>query len=97
MRGLNSEGMRGLILDAYYSNPRVADDDNLLLSIVWKDCGWKNDAKLIDNLRNMPSPETVRRTRQKLVQEGLMTPSLSTRERRYKSFKNARRELGYEL
>lgn len=94
---INSIGMREIILSAYYNNPRVADDDDLLLSIVWKKRGWSNDKSLLENLRSMPSSETVRRTRQKLVSEGLMTPSVSAMERRYKNYRRTRRELGYEL
>lgn len=44
----------------------------------------------------MPSPETIRRTRQRLVAEGLIKPSATATDRRYNSWKRARKELGYE-
>lgn len=94
---INSTSMREIILNAYYKNPKVADDDALLLSAVWKKRGWSSDKSLLENLRAVPSPETVRRTRQKLISEGLMTPSLSATERRYKNYRRTRKELGYEL
>ena len=94
---INSKNIRVKIERAYARNRKVADDDKLLLAEVWLDSGWDNNKALIDNLRNMPSPETIRRTRQKMVEEGAIRPSLSATERRYKSFKSTRRELGYEL
>ena len=94
---INSKNIRVKIERAYARNRKVADDDKLLLAEVWLDSGWDNNKALIDNLRNMPSPETIRRTRQKMVEEGAIRPSLSATERRYKNFKSTRRELGYEL
>lgn len=95
--GINSKDMRAVIRKAYFKNEKVADDDALLISEVWKAYGWNNDKSLLQNLRNMPHPETITRTRRKLISEGLIKPSMSATERRYKSFKNARKELGYEL
>jgi len=94
--GINSENIRAKIRRAYHKNNRVADDDALLLSEVWKMSGWDNSKTLLQNLRVMPSPETVRRTRQKLVAEGLIKPSMSAIDRRYASWKKTRKELGYE-
>ena len=97
MSNINSVEMRAIIRRAYFRDPRVADDDALLISEVWKACGWDDRQKLLYNLRNMPNPETITRTRRKLISEGLIKPSMSATERRYKSFKSARRALGYEL
>lgn len=94
---INSDNMRAKIRRAYSKNNKVADDDTLLLSYIWKDSGWDNSKTLLQNLRNMPSPETVRRTRQRLVSEGLITPSTQVTERRYKNFKRAKKGLGYEI
>lgn len=94
--GINSENIRAKIRRAYFKDKRVADDDALLLAIVWDMSGWERNAPLLTNLRKMPSPETIRRTRQKLVAEGLITPSASATNRRYKSWKRARKALGYE-
>ena len=92
---INSENIRNKIQRAYYKNPRVADDDVLLLNEVWKASGWDNSKTLLENLRRMPSPETVRRTRQKMVAEGIIKPSMSAIDRRYASWKRVRKELGY--
>lgn len=98
MRGvINSKDMREVIRRAYHRDPRVADDDALLLAIVWKLLGWNNDKSLYKNLKNMPSPETITRTRRKLIEEGLIVPSMDATERRYRSFKRTRKALGYEL
>lgn len=92
---INSENIRNKIQRAYYKNPRVADDDVLLLNEVWKASGWDSSKTLLENLRRMPSPETVRRTRQKMVAEGIIKPSMSAIDRRYASWKRVRKELGY--
>ena len=92
---INSKDMRAVIIRAYKKNENVANDDALLISEVWKAYGWDNSNSLLKNLRNMPSPETITRTRRKLVSEGLITPSMSATERRYKSFKSVRKVLGY--
>lgn len=94
---INSRNIRVKIERAYARDRKVADDDMLLLAEVWGESGWDNSKSLIDNLRNMPSPETIRRTRQKMVEEGAICPSLTASERRYKNFKCIRKELGYEL
>lgn len=94
--GINSENVRAKIRRAYYKNNRVADDDALLLNEVWKASGWDNSKTLLQNLRAMPSPETIRRTRQKLVAEGLIKPSATATDRRYATWKRVRKELGHE-
>lgn len=92
---INTKDIRTLIVKAYFKNKKVADDDTLLLSEVWKMSGWDRDKSLLENLRSVPNPETIRRTRQKLVAEGLIEPSLTATERRYKNFKKTRSGLGY--
>lgn len=94
--GINSENIRAKIRRAYYKNNKVADDDALLLNEVWKASGWDKNKTLLQNLRAMPSPETIRRTRAKLVSEGLIKPSITATDRRYNSWKRDRKELGYE-
>lgn len=94
--GINSENVRAKIRRAYYKNNKVADDEALLLNEVWKASGWDNSKTLLQNLRAMPSPETIRRTRQKLVAEGLIKPSATATDRRYATWKRVRKELGYE-
>lgn len=94
--GINSDNIRAKIRKAYYKNNKVADDDALLLNEVWKASGWDNSKTLLQNLRAMPSPETIRRTRQKLVAEGLIKPSATATDRRYATWKRVRKELGYE-
>lgn len=94
--GINSENIIAKIRRAYFKNNKVADDDALLLNEVWKASGWDNSKTLLQNLRAMPSPETIRRTRQKLVAEGLIKPSATATDRRYATWKRVRKELGYE-
>lgn len=93
---INSENTRQAIMRAYLRNPRVVDDDTLLLNAVWKRYGWSRRKTLLQNLRSVPSAETVRRTRQRMVEEGVIEPTVTATERRYNRFKAVKRALGYE-
>lgn len=87
---INTQDMRHKILRAVYREPRCADDDKLLIAKIWEYEGWDYTLGLYENLRNVSSPETIRRTRQKLVEEGKIKPSEATIEARYNDFKEAR-------
>lgn len=78
-----------------WANPKLADDDKLLIAKVWEMEGWDNEKSIYENLLRLPSAESIRRVRQKLVEEGVVKPSVEATERRYKAFKATRRELGY--
>lgn len=90
---VNTKDMRSKVLKwvAYY--PKAAEDDKLLISLIWMDEGWATGLPLLDNLRRVSSAETIRRTRQKLQQEGLIRPSEKTTEKRYNEYKQARMDL----
>lgn len=92
---MNFKNLRNEILDIYHLEPNVANDDKLLIARVWDRHGWSNDRSLYDNLKLVPSAESIRRTRQKLVAEGLMTTSEKATEKRYRAFKNYRGEFFY--
>lgn len=83
---VNTMDMRNKILRAVHREPRVADDDKLLISKIWEVEGWDYTLSLYENLRRVSSPETIRRTRQKLVEEGLVKPSEKATEARYQEF-----------
>lgn len=87
--------LRDEILTEYRYDQRVADDDKLLISRIWGRHGWDNTRGLYDNLINVPSAESIRRTRQKLVADGVMKSSKEAVEKRYKAFKEYRKELDY--
>lgn len=86
---VNTADMRHKIMRAVYSEPYAAEDDKLLISIVWEREGWDYTQDIYSNLRRVSSPETIRRTRQKLVEEGKIKPSEATTEARYNDFKEA--------
>ena len=87
---VNTQDMRHKILRAVFREPRCADDDKLLIAKIWDYEGWDYTLSLYENLRNVSSPETIRRTRQKLVEEGKIVPMEETTERRYQEFKDVR-------
>ena len=84
---VNTKDMRSKVLAAVAAHPKAAKDDKLLISLIWMDEGWDDDLLLIHNLKRVSSPETIRRTRQRLQQEGLIKPTEKTIEARYKDFK----------
>lgn len=91
---VNSSTMRKMITDLCTARPEYANDDKRLAAAVWWQLGWKDD-KLYQHLVQMPSFETIRRTRAKLCSEGVITPSASTTKARREEAKRARKDLGY--
>ena len=91
---LNDKSTRDLIVQAVKADKRCADDDKLLIAKIWYLKGWK-DPELYNRLKEMPSPETIRRSRQKLVEEGIIVPSEKVKNARRAEAKQARKDLGY--
>lgn len=89
---INNKPMRDTITALVRSNPQLANDDKRLIAAIWYLEGWK-DVKLYENLQKVSSPETIRRTRQKLIEEGIIKPSKEVQEYRYKEFKQARMSI----
>lgn len=87
--------LRTEILEIYKFDNSVANDDKKLIAKVWNRHGWDMSENLYENLKKMPSAESIRRTRQKLVAEGLIKPNNKTTERRYKEFKDFRYNYDY--
>lgn len=86
---INDKPMREMIKALVSSNPQLANDDKRLIAAIWYLEGWR-DADLYANLKKVSSPETIRRTRAKLVEEGIIKPSKEVEEWRYKEYKQAR-------
>lgn len=89
---INNKPMRDTIRKLVKANPSLADDDKRLIASVWYLEGWK-DEDLYKHLKAVSSPETIRRTRAKLVEEGIIKPSKRTIEARYEDFKQARMSI----
>lgn len=89
---VNTNSMRKRILDICKKHPRCAEDDKLLIATIWYQDGWR-DEDLYLKLRDMVSPETIRRTRARLVEEGLLQPSEETYNARYEEYRNVMRSL----
>ena len=90
---INTNDMRHKILNVVANTPMAANDDKLLISLIWKIEGWNYSKNILWNLCRVSSPETIRRTRQKLVEEGLIKPSKKATEARYQDFKQARMSI----
>ena len=91
---VNRQRTRDKILRLVRADQRYADDDKLLIAAIWYEEGWR-DPQLYEKLKQSTSAETIRRTRQKLVEEGLIKPTEKTTEARYKDFQQAKSDLGY--
>jgi len=90
---VNTQDMRHKILRVVAEQPEAANNDKFLISLIWEKEGWTPDKGILWNLSHVSSPETIRRTRQKLVEEGLIKPSAATTEARYQDFKQARMSI----
>lgn len=90
---INTKQLRTRILNLYYQDKRVAEDDKYLISKIWQEDGWNNEKSVYANLLNCTSPESIRRTRARLVQEGLIKVSDKTQEARYKEYKQAKMSI----
>ena len=91
---VNKQRTRDKIVRLVKADQRYADDDKLLIAAIWYEEGWR-DPELYQKLKNATSPETIRRTRAKLVEEGVITPSEKVTEARYNDFQEAKDDLGY--
>ena len=89
---INEKPMRDRIVALVRNNPDLANDDKRLIAAIWYLEGWR-DVDLYANLKKVSSPETIRRTRAKLVEEGLIKPSKEVQEFRYQEYKQARMSL----
>ena len=94
---LIKKDMKDMILSLYKKDKTVVEDDKRLMANIWTLSGWDNNKDLLTNLKAVPSPETIRRTRQKLHQDGLIEYSGATEERRYEASKEVREELGKNM
>lgn len=92
---VNTKSMEEKIMLLYERDRRVADDDKLLISYIWRKEGWNEARSLYSNLCNVSSPETIRRTRQKMISDGKIVPSSSISKARYNDSLLARKDLGY--
>jgi hypothetical protein len=81
------------ILQLYRLDKTVVEDDKRLIANVWHRYGWDQSKDLLTNLNKVPSAETIRRTRQKLHQDGLIEYSDQVEESRYEAYKEVRAEL----
>ena len=89
---INNKPMRDVIKRLVRADPSLADDDKRLIASIWYLEGWEDDA-LYDKLKSVSSPETIRRTRARLVEEGVIKPSAETQEARYQEYKKVRMSI----
>lgn len=91
---VNGKNIRERIIALVEKDQRYAEDDKLLIAAIWYQEGW-HDPRLYDMLKKVSSPESIRRTRQKLTEEGVIVPSSDTLDARYDEYKQAKDDLGY--
>ena len=89
---VNTKRMRDRIIELCKKDPSLADDDKRLIATVWYMEGW-TDPDLLKHLRAVSSSETIRRTRAKLREQGLIKPSEAVDDARYQQMQQAREDL----
>ena len=89
---VNTKRMRDRITELCKKDPTLADDDKRLIATVWYTEGW-TDPDLLKHLRAVSSPETIRRTRAKLREEGVIKTSDAVDQARYNEMHQAREDL----
>lgn len=90
---VNTNYMRNTILRLCKENPGLANDDTALMAKIWIEEGWYSNLTLLQNLRRVSKPETIRRPRQKLQAEGLLKPNSITLDCRYNDYKLAKESI----
>lgn len=66
--------------------PETRDNDKLLMLYVWQIEGFYLSDKQIEQFKNASSPESIRRMRQKLQEEGKYLASPEVEEQRYQMY-----------
>jgi len=66
--------------------PEARDDDRLLMLYVWQIQGLHFSEGQLKAFKKASSPESIRRTRQKLQEEGKFKPSEEVEEKRYELY-----------
>lgn len=73
--------------------PEARDNDKLLMLYVWQMQGLHFSKGQIEAFKNASSPESIRRTRQKLQEEGKYLPSEEVEEKRYELYTETRQAI----
>lgn len=84
-----------LVEKALEKYPRARADDKFLILVVWDMCGFKlTESQMRLFLGNtVPSTESIRRTRQKLQEDGKYLPPKAVQEARAKLEDETRHEV----
>lgn len=89
---VNDVKMRDLIKSLCKKKPELANDDKHLIATVWYMEGWE-DPQLYEHLKSVSSPETIRRTRAKLAEEGIIQVSEEVKKARLEEEQQVRKSL----
>ena len=82
-----------VVYDAIQAVPEAANDDKLLLATIWQE-RWIDGLSLYENLKRVPNPESITRSRRKLHEMGYIKYSKEADDRRMEEFNNHRDEYG---
>jgi hypothetical protein len=75
-----------LILSIYKQRPEAVNDDALLIAIIWSHLGWDKEKSLYENIKNMPRPTSITRSRRTLHERGEIKYSPAIEDRRFKEY-----------
>lgn len=85
---MNKAKVQQTTLLAYMDNKDIVNDRTALLAEVWRRYGWNDSQSLEENLRKVPSAESVSRRVRELHELGMIQYSQKELERRDEAFKN---------
>lgn len=85
---MNRDKIRRLVLQAVADNQEAANDDAVLLAMVWHMQGWDDTRGLYENLKKVSRPESITRRRRELIAEGLIHANERAKARREEAFVN---------
>lgn len=83
------------VRQALANNEKARNSDKVLLLQVWHSLGFDLTPAQTAKFLELPTPETIRRVRQKLQEGGQYLPSEQVQETRYKMFKDVYSEAAF--
>lgn len=84
-----------VVKGALSNNHQARNSDKVLLLQVWHDMGLDLTPVQTAKFLGLPTPETIRRVRQKLQEDGKYLANEEVQEARYNMFKDVRSEASF--
>lgn len=87
---MNHKAIAKMIEDVYQVSPDIVNDDKQLVAYIWRKCGWSDYQSLEENIKRVPSGESITRRRRELHIAGKIEYSKKADDSRREAFINER-------